>query len=291
MSSSSEVCVCIRQCKVEDVNTLMEFAEKQNWDYSMYDYWAYTRLDHEFLLVAIDASGAPVGFGGINRNPCDTLYLSSFIVREDLRQKGIGRKIWKALMDRVGDKNVALDGAPEMHDWYEKQGFVHTSYEVLFYTITKSNFTQTENQSNYKLVPLSDDMWPSLMVYDKQVYPDIDREQILRAWFTGKDVKIVIALDDNAIVGYGSIHKKSENKYGLRNVFADNESVFENILYELFSNIPDVSNVHFLLIDKKPLPNCLCSSLYDNERTQRMYTKFPIQINTEKVWLATAHFL
>lgn len=231
------------------------------------------------------------GFGGISQSAPGVMYLGNFIVRKDLRRKGIGRLIWKAMLERAGNQNIVLDGGSKMGDWYTDHGFPFHTFKILFHLVTVTMDMKKSIQSKYETTALSDDMWPSLMEYDKYVYTSFDRERILRAWFAGDKVRVVIAKDAGEIVGYGSIHRMPHNHYGIRNVFADNEAVIETILHDMLADLPEGTTVHFTLVDGKPLPKYIQHSVYLEETAQRMFSKFKIETNTDKMWLATAHVL
>jgi GNAT superfamily N-acetyltransferase len=42
-----------------------------------------------------------------------------------MRGKGIGRKLWNAMLETAGNKIVGLDSVSEMREWYKKQGLVY----------------------------------------------------------------------------------------------------------------------------------------------------------------------
>lgn len=61
MSTVTAKDITIRQWQQDDVKYLMEFAEENEWDLSTYDHLAYARIDPNYLLVAVDSAGQPVG--------------------------------------------------------------------------------------------------------------------------------------------------------------------------------------------------------------------------------------
>lgn len=284
--------ITVRPCKPGEAKYLMEFAEKNEWDLTMYDYESYMRFDPNFMLVAVDKSETPVGFAGLSRHAPGVVYFGNFIVREDLRGKGIGRLLWKASLERAGNDNIVLDGGPEMADWYKAHGFPHHTFKVFFHKVIVTEEMKADVQSRYEVVDLTESMWPELMEYDKLVYPNFNREKFLRGWFTGTDdVRVVVAKDAGKIVGYGSIHKKPKQEYGMRNVFADDENVLEAMMRRMFENLPVGTVIHFMLVGGKPLPKYIKHSIQKHETAERMFSKEEIKTNTGRMWFATAHIV
>ncbi|KAH3850881.1 hypothetical protein DPMN_093357 [Dreissena polymorpha] len=179
-----------------------------------------------------------------------------------------------------------------MVDWYEKKGFKFRTSKVAFCQICVNEDLKKAIQSEYTCRDLTQDLWPMVMKYDRQVYPTLDRERILRAWFCVDGCRAVVALRGNQVVGYGSIHEKPHQEYGLKNVFADNESVVEAIVRELFKDIPEDRLVHFEKDEGKPMPKYLEQSVsrYDYSCI-RMYNKYPVETIGDKMWLTSAAIL
>ncbi|XP_045196520.2 uncharacterized protein LOC123551554 [Mercenaria mercenaria] len=291
MSTVSASEVTIRQNKKEDITFLLQFVEEEGWDWSMYDHLSHTRLDPNYLLVAEDKSGEPVGFCAVTKSAPDTVYVSSFIVRKDLRRSGIGRALWKAMVQRAGNQNIALDAVKGMVDWYKKNGLQFQTFRTFYHIFTITDDMKKSYASNYETIALSEEMWPALLAYDQYVYPNFDRTAILRAWFSGEDVHVAVAMDAGKIVGYGSIHKKPNNEYGLRNVFGDNEDVIQALLHDMVSGLQKGAVVHFFLLDEKRLPTYIKHSVKYEEAPVRMYSKVRIETNTARMWIATAHLI
>lgn len=264
---------------------MVHFIEYVSLNFTIYSYRLSRIQYYEFIHFLS-------GFGGLSLNAPGLYYLGNFIVREDLRNKGVGRKLWKAMLAKAGDTNIALDGAPAMVDWYkDKNGFKFQSFKVWFHNITINEEMKKVTENKYQIIQLSDEHWPSLMEYDHLVYPNFDREKILRAWFADEAVQVFLAMKEGRIVGYGSIHEQSDNVYALRNTYADNEDVLEEILRRMFANLPVGTVARFMLFDGKPMPNYLKSADESKDSARRLFNKAPIESNPDKMWLGTAQII
>jgi len=234
------------------------------------------------------------GFGAVFNLSDDLSYLDLFIVRKDLRRRGIGTKLWSVMIASAGGRNICLEGVTAMVPWYIKQGFVYHGHRVVLHTvrITQSMKLGGEPASS-NIVPLGDGMWPMLLNYDRKVYRNLDRncrERILRACLGDADVNAVIATDVTGVVGYGSIHKKENDAYGIRYVYADDADVVDALLQALLADVPESSLMYFWPMVGKDVPERLRGGdLKTHETALRMYTKAKLDIDEDYAWLASAH--
>lgn len=219
------------------------------------------------------------------------VYVPAYIVRPDRRGKGIGKKLWNAMLERAEDRNIILDSVPAMESWYHDQGFQPSTTKVIFYHLVVSEDIKVTVLTKFDFQQLRYDTktWQDVLEYDIQVYRGFNRERIIKTWYVGENVDSLVAYDAGKVVGYGSIHRKPNGTYGLRNVFADTEDALEAILRKLFEPVKVGSYVRFMLLDGKPLPSYLKHSTTANYFARRMFTKKMIEMDKDKIWLATSH--
>lgn len=230
------------------------------------------------------------GFIGLSRNAHDLYHVSNFIVREDFRRKGVGRKLWTAVLDRASGINICVDSGSAMIEWFMKNGFKHKTFLTNYYRITVTEDMKKIGNNVLNIKPLSEELWPSLLKFDRLVYPNYDREMILKAWFTDEDVEVLVAMKDDVVCGYGSIiHRPMDNAYSLRNVFADDEDVLEEMLSNMFKRIPTGSIVCFnMLQNGKLFPKCLKSCGKSYAYSQRLFTKTVVESRWDKICLGAS---
>lgn len=180
-----------------------------------------------------------------------------------------------------------------MEKWYKTHGFPFQAFKVYFHHVNVTAEMKKSIDTKYDTVTLREDTWPALIEYDRKVYPKFDRTKLLRAWFTGDDVRVVVAMDAGKVVGYGSIHKKpnASNRYGIRNVFGDNEEVINAILHDMLSPLPVGTMASFMLVEDKHLPTYVQHSDMVEESALRMFSKAKIEMNTDRMWFASAHMV
>ena len=235
-----------------------------------------------------------LGFGAVYNISSDLAYLGMFIVRKDLRRQGIGAKLWSAMMASAGERNVCLDGAKAMVPWYTKQGFVHHGHRVVLHTVRVTQAMKLGGaHAAIKVASLGNGMWPMLLDYDRKVYRNLDRncrERILRACLGDADVKAVMATNVTGVVGYGSIHRKENDAYGIRYVYADDADVVDALLRTLLVDVSEGSLLYFWpVVGKDVLERLRGGDLKTYETGLRMYTKAKLDIDENYAWLVSAH--
>ncbi|XP_060561290.1 uncharacterized protein LOC132721056 isoform X2 [Ruditapes philippinarum] len=279
---------CIRPHTYEDINVLLEFTRSEGWGFSEIDCRATMMVDPEGLLVAEDDTGKPVGFIGCFNMVPDIMYVNLFIVRKDMRGKGIGRKLWNAMLETAGNKIVVLDSVSEMKEWYKKQGLVYEEFTVKGYKGKIANVeSDISGDSSYICEPLTNEHLPALLVYDQKIYP-YSREKVLRAWYFGSDKYSFVALCDNKIVGYASCHMKSKNECIIRALYADNDIIADKLLVKLLSYIPKGTMIGFVILDDKPLPKYFADFVKTGTEFRLLMKEMP-GIQTDKMIINAAH--
>ena len=180
-------------------------------------------------------------------------YVNLFIVRNDMRRKGVGKTLWTAMMERRGNKMLVLDSVSGLKEWYKRQGFIYETFSVKGFKGIFSHDVTASVDSSYKCVPLTNDLLPALLTYDQNIYK-FSRDRVIQAWYCGSDKRSFVALNDKTVVGYASYHMKSEKECLLRALYADNDVIANELLARLLSDIPKGTTLRFVILDDKPLP-------------------------------------
>ncbi|XP_045172659.2 uncharacterized protein LOC123534459 [Mercenaria mercenaria] len=260
---------------------------EEGWSFSEIDCRASLKVDPEGLLVAEDEIGMPIGFIGLFNMTSNITYVNVFIVQKDLRGKGIGKKLWEAMLKVTKDNTLVLDGVSQMKGWYEKRGFSFEAHSASSYHGTLSSQESVTLQNPYNIVSLSDDIWSALIAYDQQIYP-YSREHVLRAWFCGVDRYTAVAFLDESVVGYANLHWKSKKECNIRVLNADNDVIADTLLLNLLQHIPLGSNVSFILLEDKPIAKYF-SNFKISGTEHKLFTKEITGIQTDKIIFHTGH--
>ena len=101
-------------------------------------------------------------------------FIGNLIVIPEMRNKGIGRRLLKEVLNYFEKNNVAcimLDGVPAMVPLYEKLGF-RIQCKSLRY------FGDVIGEDYSDVVPITDDLWHTCMELDRKLF-GADREKLL----------------------------------------------------------------------------------------------------------------
>ena len=152
-----------------------------------------------------------------------------FIVREDLRGQGIGRRFWHWRKDQLQSRlqpgaSIGMDGVFDMQPFYASGGF-----EFSHRNLRMEGIGQTR-AVNPGIVDLS--RVPSELVRIRSPLLWVRRDPFLRKWIAMKQAKAYGAYDDSNLKGFGVI-RKCLNGYKIGPLFADNAKIGESLFSAL----------------------------------------------------------
>ena len=148
-------------------------------------------------------------------------FVGFYIVRPDLRRRGIGRPLFERALERAGGHVVGLDGVLEQQASYERHGFALAHRNVRWRTM--GGGTRPEG-----MVELSSLPFERLLAYDSAVFGS-QRERFLRAWIDRPAGHALACMDGGEPVGYGVL-RPSRAGMKIGPLFADGQDVAEALL-------------------------------------------------------------
>ena len=94
-----------------ELGVALEWAAAEGWNPGLNDRRCFWAADPGgFFLAELD--GEAVGSVSAVRYGSDFAFLGLYIVRSDLRGRGIGQRMWVAALDHLRGRTVGLDGVP-----------------------------------------------------------------------------------------------------------------------------------------------------------------------------------
>jgi predicted N-acetyltransferase YhbS len=153
-------------------------------------------------------------------------FIGFFIVRSDLRGRGIGTPLFQRALDRAGERVVGLDGVVEQQGYYERRGFVLAYRNVRWRTPGGGDRPEG-------LVELSSVALEELLAFDSGVF-GCERERFLRRWIDRPAGQALAVSDGSRLAGYGVLRPcRTGMKVGP--LFADDAEVADALLAGLLS--------------------------------------------------------
>jgi len=214
----------------EELDVAVQWAAKEGWNPGKQDADIFWETDPEGF-VCIEREGEVIGTGSIVSYG-DFGFMGFFIVREDLRQQGIGAPFWHWRKDRLFSRlqsgsAIGMDGVFDMQPFYARGGF-----EFTHRNIRMEGVGQPSNPSA-EIVALSEVGFYQVAACDKHHF-GFDRETFLRRWIAPQFGQALGQVRDGKLGGYGVI-RQCETGYKIGPLFADDEAIAEDLFTALAS--------------------------------------------------------
>lgn len=174
--------------------TAVDWAAAEGWNPGLDD--AARFLEHDpgaFIGVARD--GEMAGTVSCALYGDHYAFIGFYIVRPDLRGRGIGLRLFEEALHRAGERSVGLDGVLAQQNTYALSGFVpaHRSRRWA----GKGGGSRPAG-----LIDLDAVAFEALAAYDRAIF-GAPRDAFLRAWIRRPPGHALAAVRDGRLAGYG----------------------------------------------------------------------------------------
>jgi GNAT superfamily N-acetyltransferase len=188
----------VRTMSPEEVTLAVDWAAAEGWNPGLTD-------------AACFAAGAPDGFllGELTDAPAAILsvvnydehfsFLGFYIVRPDLRGRGLGLRIWRAGIARAGSRTIGLDGVVAQQDNYRKSGFTFAYNNIRY-----GGWAVPRVEAAPTTVSLTEVSFDLIARDDATVFPAA-RPSFLSAWILAPGHVGRALVRDRRLVGWGVI--------------------------------------------------------------------------------------
>ena len=268
----------IRSMAAHEVALALDWAAAEGWNPGLADQRPFASVDPEGFLVG-ELDGAPAAIISVANYDARFAFLGFYIVRSELRGRGLGLRVWEAGMSHAGARTVGLDGVVAQQDNYRKSGFKFA------YNNIRYGGTAPRLAARPATVPLSQVPFETVVGQDATVFP-ATRPAFLRAWLTTPGHIGRALLRDGRLAAWGVIRPcRSGCKIGP--LVADDRAAAEAVFAALVSN---AGGEVFLDV---PQPNTEAVALAETHdlkpvfETARMYSGSIRDVALERVFGVT----
>ncbi len=219
----------------EGLNKLVTWADKEGWNPGPHDadvFWVtdpegYYGYYHEGTLIA---GGSIVSYNQ------EFGFMGFFIVKPEYRSYGIGRKLWYQRRDKLLSRlnkgaSIGMDGVVDMQPFYKKGGF-EIAYRDIRYERIGTQCRLSEN-----IFPIGEDDISSIVAYDEQCFGFL-RPNFIIPWVKIPDNRTFMYLEGDQLKGF-AIVRKARTGYKICPLFADNESIAEELYKACLNSVID----------------------------------------------------
>lgn len=225
----------------EQVDTLIKWADEEGWNPGPYDAEVYWLTDPDgfygfFNKDEIIAGGSIISYNG------EFGFMGFFIVKQEYRSNGIGKKLWylrrDTLIKRLIDgASIGMDGVVDMQPFYNRGGF-EIAFRDLRYEGIGKEYSIDKNISS---IERSD--YDKVLEYDKICF-GFNRPQFMINWMQMPEVKTFKYVKDDELKGF-AILRKANKGYKICPLFADSPEIAE----ELFKACSSAAKDDYFYLD------------------------------------------
>jgi GNAT superfamily N-acetyltransferase len=217
----------IRTMRPGEMALASDWAATEGWNPGLADAACFATIDSDGFLIG-ELDGAPAAtISCVNYDDCFA-FLGFYIVRADLRGRGLGLRIWNAAIAHAGRRVIGLDGVVAQQENYRKSGFQLAYANVRYGGIVAAPVVQQPDIVALRDVPLA-----MIEASDAAVFP-APRAAFLRAWI-GTPGHIGCALmRDGALAGWGVIRPCGRGRK-IGPLVADDRAAAEAVLSALLT--------------------------------------------------------
>lgn len=216
------------------LDKLIGWAAAEGWNPGPYDgevFWqtdpdGYYGYYHNGELIA---GGSVVSYGG------HFGFMGFFIVKPELRSKGIGRKLWMQRRDLLISRlkpgaPIGMDGVVEMQPFYNRGGF-RIAFRDERYGRKGEKFAPDPQLSEIATTDFK-----AILKYDTECF-GFSRPQFLKPWLSMPLSRSMKYVDNHQLKGFAVLRKAGEG-YKIGPLFADDPLIAESLYKACLSAVP-----------------------------------------------------
>src|SRR6266568_1160231 len=188
----------IRVMRPDEISTAVDWAAGEGWNPGLADAPCFAVADPQGFLIG-ELDGSPAATVSCVNYGASFAFLGFYIVREDLRGRGYGLRIWNAAIAHAGPRVIGLDGVVAQQQNYRRSGF-----ELAYANVRYGGTVAAPDAPQAGVVALSEVPLATVEAYDATVFP-APRTAFLRAWIGSPGHVGRALVRDGGLAGWGVI--------------------------------------------------------------------------------------
>ncbi|WP_029353315.1 GNAT family N-acetyltransferase [Bosea sp. 117] len=209
----------IRPLLMDEISLAVDWAAGEGWNPGLGDAVPFGVTDGEGFLVA-ELDGAPAATISVVNYDARFSFLGFYIVRPDLRGRGIGWRLWQAGRAHAGTRTVGLDGVVAQQANYAKDGFAFSHRNIRYGGPAPSGGLGS-------CAPLADVSFAAVAASDALVFP-ADRPAFLHAWISAPGHVGRALMREGRLAGWGVI-RPARHGFKIGPLVAEDEAAAEEV--------------------------------------------------------------
>jgi GNAT superfamily N-acetyltransferase len=275
------VAFTIRTMRPDEIAIAVDWAAAEGWNPGLADAACFASADPEGFLIG-ELDGKPAATVSCVNYGARFAFLGFYIVREDLRGRGYGLRIWNAAIAHAGTRVIGLDGVTAQQENYRKSGFA-----LAYANVRYGGTVAAPAAPRADVIALSDVPMAAVEADDATVFP-APRSAFLRAWIGAPGHVGCGIVRDSRLAGWGVI-RPCRNGFKIGPLVADDRATADAVLSallarvgggEIFLDVPGI-NVEAIALAQD-------FGLAPVFETARMYTGAIAPLRLERVFGVTS---
>jgi len=213
----------------DEIAIAADWAAVEGWNPGVADAACFATVDPEGFLIG-ELDGAPAATVSCVNYDARFAFLGFYIVREDVRGRGYGLRIWNAAIAHAGARVIGLDGVVAQQENYKKSGFALAYANVRF-----GGTVAAPAAPPASVIPLFEVPFASLEADDTTVFP-APRPAFLRAWIGSPGHLGRALVRDDRLAAWGVI-RPCRTGFKIGPLVADDRTAAEAVLTALLAGV------------------------------------------------------
>ncbi|XP_060561330.1 uncharacterized protein LOC132721096 [Ruditapes philippinarum] len=272
----------MRRC---DIQGLYELTSENQWNMEKAYLECVFNTDPSGLVVVVTEDNKVIGHNGILAHS-DTIASSGMnIVKEEFRRFGIGKKLFRNVMDVMQDRNVGGTSLSNRVTFYAQFGWTIKSYTIHYNAgPVNPDFVKDPPTGDFEIVPLSDVEISDFVSYDAELHT-VPRAVYICNWATWSKANTYVALRNGRICGYGVL-RPADIGHRMYPLYADDSCIARALFCKLASCVPNNEPVIF----SQPIENeaanefVAANNFVTYLSMTRLYNKWNIPVDLKRVY-------
>ncbi len=271
----------VRTMRPDEISIAVNWAAAEGWNPGLADGACFAAADPEGFFIG-ELDGAPAATVSCVNYGASFAFLGFYIVREDLRGRGYGLRIWRAAIAHAGARVIGLDGVVAQQQNYRRSGF-----ELAYANVRYGGTITAPHAPRAGVIALTEVPLATVEAYDATVFP-APRTAFLRAWIGSPGHVGCALLRNGGLAGWGVI-RPCRKGFKIGPLVADDRAAAEAVLSallarvgagEVFLDVPSINRNAIVLAQDFGLAPVF--------ETARMYTGAIPPLRLERVFGVTS---
>jgi Acetyltransferase (GNAT) domain len=221
----------IRTMRPGEISIAVDWAAAEGWNPGLADAVCFATVDPKGFLIG-ELDGAPAATVSCVNYGASFAFLGFYIVREDVRGRGYGLRIWNAAIAHGGPRVIGLDGVVAQQHNYKKSGF-----ELAYANVRYGGTVHAPDAPRTGVLALTEVPLAAVEAYDAMVFP-APRTAFLQAWIGAPGHVGRALVRDGRLAAWGVIRPcRKGRKIGP--LVADDHAAAETVLAALLAGVGD----------------------------------------------------